>query len=104
MQQSYEEEQAYIPNDLGRGPMVTIQHGQYNMDLDTLLFIARQGRGEKEQASKICKMLHKVLVTIATITIIGWGIVQPLDSLDQLKPIYQSWLWLGIVLNVGLRI
>ena len=31
--------------DLGQGPTVTFQDGQCSMDLRTLLFIARQGRG-----------------------------------------------------------
>ena len=56
---SYKEEQAYISNegslDLGWGPMVTIQDGKYNMGLNTLLFIAGQGRGGMQQASKKSK-------------------------------------------------
>ena len=32
--------------------MVTFQDGQYNMDLNTLLFIVGQGRGGMPQASK----------------------------------------------------
>ena len=46
---TYLEEATYIPEegllDLGQGPMVTFQGGHHNMDLNTLLFIARQGRG-----------------------------------------------------------
>ena len=47
---TYLEEPAYIPEEglskLDQGPMVaTFQAGQYNMDLNTLLFIERQGRG-----------------------------------------------------------
>ena len=53
---AYGEDQAYIPDkgslDLGQGPMLSFQEGQYNMDLNTLLFIARQGRGAMPQASK----------------------------------------------------
>ena len=46
---TYLDEPAYIPeeglSDLGQGPTMTFQDGQYSMDLCTLLFIARQGRG-----------------------------------------------------------
>ena len=42
---TYLEEPPYIPKegllDLGQGPMANFQDGQYNMDLNTLLFIAR---------------------------------------------------------------
>ena len=41
---TYLEEPAYIPeegmSDLGQIPMVNFQDGQYNMDLNTLLFLA----------------------------------------------------------------
>ena len=59
--EKYNEEQALVPittyleeptytleegsSEIGRGPTVTFQDGQYNMDLSTLLFIAGQGRG-----------------------------------------------------------
>ena len=47
---SYLEEPTYIPKegllDLGWGPPLTFQDGQYNMDLNMLLFIVGQGRGE----------------------------------------------------------
>ena len=53
---SYKEEPTYILDegllDLGQGLMVIIQDGQYNLDLNTLLFIAIQGRGGIQQASK----------------------------------------------------
>ena len=46
---TYLEEPTYTPEEgsskIGRGPTVTFQDGQYNMDLSTLLFIAGQGRG-----------------------------------------------------------
>ena len=55
----YIEEQTYILEegslDLGQVPMVTFQDKQYNMDLNTLLFVAGQGRGEMPQASKKLK-------------------------------------------------
>ena len=53
---SYLEELAYIPKegslDLDQGPTVTFQDGQYSMDLSTLLFIARKGRGGMQQPPK----------------------------------------------------
>ena len=53
---TYLEEPVYIleegSSNLGQGPTVTFQDGQYNMDLNTLLSIARQGRGGMPQASK----------------------------------------------------
>ena len=43
---SYVEEQAYNPKegplDLDQGPMVMFQGGQYNMDVNTLIFIVGQ--------------------------------------------------------------
>ena len=46
---TYLEEPTYILEEgllqLGRRPMMTFQDGQYNMELNMLLFIARQKRG-----------------------------------------------------------
>ena len=53
---TYLEEPTYTleegPSEIGRGPTITFQDEQYNMDLSTLLFIVGQGRGGMPQTNR----------------------------------------------------
>ena len=98
---TYLEELAYIPKEglskLGQGPMVTFQDGQYNMDLNTLLFIAGHGRGgmppKKPQNPPQGPCYNYGSYD-------HWARECPPNNLGRHLLTKLLWLWLGIVLSV----